>query len=182
MELVKIPEFGATLAGADSFHEWATEARTYFELIDVTDENTIWDIVTGVHAEPKISLEKGQWVSIARPQKKLPGSESENLRSIPTFYANTIENIGSKKHEEYDTVARKLREYIKPKAGKNGGTANDPIVLKTTTEDNGKRWQYCIKVKKWRGLNHTEDECRTKKRDRENKKEAKVMMNSSKQQ
>ena len=48
MELVKIPEFGTTLAGADNFHEWATEVKSYFELIDVANENTIWDIVNGI--------------------------------------------------------------------------------------------------------------------------------------
>ena len=99
------------------------------------------------------------------------------LRSVPAFYANTIENIRSKEYQDYDTVARKLKEYIKPKnpKKKNGSrnSVDDPIVLKTTIEDNGKRYQYCIKVKKWKGLNHTEDECRTKKRDRERKQDAK---------
>ena len=62
--------------------------------------------------------------------------------------------------------------YQKGRKTKGSGTQEDPVVLKTEVVDNGKKYEYCIKVKKWKGLNHTEDECRTKKREK--KKKAKV--------
>jgi len=46
-------------------------------------------------------------------------------------------------------------------------------VLKTETRDNGKRCDYCI-AKGWKGLNHTEKECYTKKREKAKAKKAKA--------
>ena len=54
------------------------------------------------------------------------------------------------------------------KGKKNGGAQGDPIVLKITAEDNGKRCQYCIKFKEWRGLNHTEEKGQRKQERRKN--------------
>lgn len=64
MELVKIPEFGTTLSGADNFHEWATEVKTYFELIDFNNDNTVWDLVTGVYPkpDPEQKAESKAWI------------------------------------------------------------------------------------------------------------------------
>ena len=47
------------------------------------------------------------------------------------------------------------------------------MVLKTETRDNGKRCDYCI-AKGWKGLNHTEKECYTKKREKAKAKKAKA--------
>ena len=51
------------------------------------------------------------------------------------------------------------------------GTQENPVILKTEKKkDNGKKCDYCI-AKGWKGLNHVESECYTKKR--EEKKEGK---------
>ena len=78
----------------------------------------------------------------------------------------------------YDDVARKLREYV-PARQKGSwrkeadGSKEDPLVLKVENKDNGKRCQYCI-AKGWKGLYHTESECRTKKREKARAKKAKA--------
>ena len=60
IELVKIPEFGVMLTGADNYHEWVTEVKTYFELIDITNEYMIWVIVIGIYKEPDQEEEKAK--------------------------------------------------------------------------------------------------------------------------
>jgi hypothetical protein len=107
------------------------------------------------------------------------------LKSFPPYYSNTIENIRSKDNYGYDDVARKLKEYVparqksqRPRT-QGTGSSDDPTVLKTTSNsrendhDNGKRCDYCINIKKWKGIGHKEDECRTKKREKG--KEAKAV-------
>ena len=75
-------------------------------------------------------------------------------------------------------MARKLREYV-PAQQKGSrrkeadGTKDDPLVLKVEKKDNGKRCQYCI-AKGWKGLNHTESECYTKKREKARAKKTKA--------
>ena len=85
------------------------------------------------------------------------------LESMPAFYSNTVENIRSKGDYQYADTTQKLIQYIGVQQKKKGvktkaGIAEDPIVLKTN-EDNRQRCQYCIKVKKWKGIGHTEEEC-----------------------
>ena len=96
------------------------------------------------------------------------------LQTLPTFYSNTVENIRSKDSYEYIDVVQKLKDYIPmcQKGRKSKGTQEDPVVLRTEVTDNGKRCGHCIS-KGWKGLNHTEDECRTKKREQK-KKETKA--------
>jgi transposase InsO family protein len=96
------------------------------------------------------------------------------LSSLPAFYSNTVENIRAKDHE-YDDAVRKLKQYVgaKTKANKNNrnaGTKDDPIVLKTTSQNtkrdnknSGKTCKYC-QSKGWRGIGHTEEECFSKKK------------------
>jgi hypothetical protein len=97
-------------------------------------------------------------------------AKAEFLKSLPFFYANTVENIRAKDHE-YDDVARKLKEYIpqRQKGRKKEGTQENPIVLKTEAQkdrnDNSKRCNYCIDTKGWKGIGHTESECSTKKQE-----------------
>ena len=99
------------------------------------------------------------------------------LKSLPAYYSNTVENIWAKDHG-YDDVARKLREYV-PARQKGSqrkeadGSKDDPLVLKVEKKDNGKRCQYCIN-KGWKGLNHTESECYTKKREKAKAKKTKA--------
>lgn len=88
--------------------------------------------------------------------------------TMPTYYSSLVENIRTKTEYGYGDVVRQLQLYVpmRQKGKKTGkGTQKDPVVLETEA-DNGKRCEYCIKVKKWKGLNHTEDECRTKKQRR----------------
>jgi len=99
------------------------------------------------------------------------------LKSLPAYYSNTVENIRAKDHG-YDDVARKLREYM-PARQKGSwsrkeadGSKEDPLVLKVEKKDNSKRCQYCIN-KGWKGLNHTESECDTKKREKAKAKKTK---------
>jgi len=98
------------------------------------------------------------------------------LKSLPTFYSNTVENIRSKEGYEYDDVARKLKEYVparqKGSRSRKEETEN-PVILKVEKIDNGKRCQYCI-GRGWKGLNHTEEECYTKKREKAKKKAKKA--------
>ena len=96
------------------------------------------------------------------------------LLTISSYYSATVENIRNKEYR-YGDVVRQLKHYVperqkgcsgsKKNGGTGSGTAEDPIVLKV--EDNGKRYTYCIKVKKWKEFNYTQSECRTKKRERE---------------
>jgi len=43
----------------------------------------------------------------------------------------------------------------------------DPVVLKTEKKkfDTSKTYKYCIEIKRWKGIGHTEAECYTKKRE-----------------
>jgi len=89
-----------------------------------------------------------------------------------------MENNRAKDHG-YDDVARKLREYVpaRQKGSRRKDTANgsqdDPVVLKTKKEDNGKRCNYCI-GKGWKGPNHTESERYIKKYEKAKAKAAKA--------
>ena len=103
------------------------------------------------------------------------------LFSLPTpFYANTVQNIRAKDY----TYKQKLTEFVplRSKTGRrkaeDGGSPANPIVLKTEAGggrdrgDNGKRCDYCI-GKRWKGWNHTEKECFTKKRESKKVKKSK---------
>jgi len=88
------------------------------------------------------------------------------LNSLPAFYSNTVENIKSK-DENYDDIIRKLLQYIplRQKGREQGETKEDPVILKTDKVDTSKKCKYCIDVKGWKGIGHTEAEYRTKKRE-----------------
>ena len=87
----------------------------------------------------------------------------------------------------YGDVTCNLIRYVPGRQGAsrritaNGGvqkgtTSGNPIVLRTEPGkdrfgrpiDTSKTCGYCIKVKKWKGIGHTESECNTKKRERGN--------------
>lgn len=98
------------------------------------------------------------------------------LISLPPFYSNRVEKLRSKIEYTYGDISRQIRLYIPARQKGNRtkpeefeGTREAPVVLKAETKDNGKRCEYC-QSKGWRGLNHTKDECFTKKRE-EKKKE-----------
>ena len=50
---VKIAEFVPKLNGPNNYPEWSTEIQAYFGLIDVTEEYTIWDVISGDYAKPE---------------------------------------------------------------------------------------------------------------------------------
>ena len=97
------------------------------------------------------------------------------LMTFPTHiprYAQLVQNIRSQRGYSYGDVVANLKIYVpqigwkkKSHQGAWTGSKTDPVVLKGTTE---KTCGYCIKVKGWRGIGHTESECRTKKRERSN--------------
>ena len=91
------------------------------------------------------------------------------LRSVPSFYANTIENIRAKDYG-YDDVARKLREYIsvKQKARKEPKDKDTVILKLAERERERKLCGYC-RAKGWRGMGHIQSECFTKRREMRNR-------------
>ena len=94
------------------------------------------------------------------------------LISLPPFYSNLVENLRAKEGYTYGDVSRQIKLYVpgRQRQGnrKSEGSQENPVVLKTdkkgAAKDNGKRCDYCI-GKGWKGLNHVESECYTKKRD-----------------
>ena len=93
------------------------------------------------------------------------------LATFPPKYHLTIQNLRT--HEDYtygDIVANLKFSIRRPSwVRTNTGTKKDPIVLRTEGPmDTSKTCNYCKNVKGWRGIGHTESECRTKKRERGN--------------
>ena len=97
------------------------------------------------------------------------------LMTFPTHiprYAQLVQNLRSQRGYSYGDLVANLKIYVpqigwkkKSHQGAWTGSKTDPVVLKGSTE---KTCGYCIKVKGWRGIGHTESECRTKKRERNN--------------
>ena len=91
-------------------------------------------------------------------------------------YAQLVQNIRSQRGYSYGDVVAKLKIYVpqigwkkKSHQGAWTGSKTDPVVLKNEGPiESSKKCGYCIKVKGWRGIGHTESECRTKKRERNN--------------
>ena len=99
------------------------------------------------------------------------------LMTFPTHiprYAQLVQNIRSQRGYSYGDVVANLKIYVpqigwkkKSHQGAWTGSKTDPVVLKNQGPTE-KTCGYCIKVKGWRGVGHTESECRTKKRERNN--------------
>jgi len=92
------------------------------------------------------------------------------LKSLPAYYASTVENIRSE-DQNYDDAARKIKEYItaRQKGRQQHSTRDNPAEPRSGPITNrlvlnDKKCAYCI-GKGWQGLNHTESECYTKKRE-----------------
>ena len=104
------------------------------------------------------------------------------ISSLPPYYASLTENLRLNNDKyTYGDIVNTLRTYVPerqkhrnkngPTAGKTQhGSLENPIVLKVEkdrfgrTIDTSKTCQYC-KRKGWRGIGHTESECRTKQRE-----------------
>ena len=99
------------------------------------------------------------------------------LMTFPTHiprYAQLVQNLRSQRGNSYGDVVANLKIYVpqigwkkKSHQGAWTGSKTDPVVLKNQGPTE-KSCGYCIKVKGWRGIGHTESECRTKKRERNN--------------
>jgi len=166
-------EFGALL---DSFVSIQFDDRKTSVTEHIAHYERIWNTFAGIISRVELDTDDG----FGKGLKNFAGRDKAKteflLRSFPAFYANTIENIKSKE-PTYDDAVRKLKEYVpaRQKGGKRkeAGTQEDPVVLKAEVKDNGKRCDYCI-AKGWKGLNHTEKECYTKKREKAKAKKAKA--------
>lgn len=105
------------------------------------------------------------------------------ISSLPPYYASLTENLRLNNDKyTYGDIVNTLRTYVPERQkhrNKNGpvptgktqhGSLENPIILKVEkdcfgrTIDTSKSCQYC-KNKGWRGIGHTEGECRTKKRE-----------------
>ncbi|RPB25558.1 hypothetical protein L211DRAFT_836274 [Terfezia boudieri ATCC MYA-4762] len=102
------------------------------------------------------------------------------LATLPSYYNTLVENIQLKTGLSYGDITINLKTYVpyrqKSRRGKaEGSTPENPVVLKPEAGqakdkgDNGKRCHYCIN-KGWKGLNHTESECFTKRREKKKAK------------
>ena len=84
-----------------------------------------------------------------------------------------VRDIRNRDDYTYGDVVANLRKYVPQLAWKKGqgqGTKKDPLYInRTEIKDPSKICNYCTKQKGWRGLGHTEAECRTKIRDGEAK-------------
>ena len=99
------------------------------------------------------------------------------LMTFPTHiprYAQLVQNLRSQRGYSYGDLVANLKIYVpqigwkkKSHQGAWTGSKTDPVVLKAQGSIE-KTCGYCIKVKGWRGVGHTESECRTKKRERNN--------------
>ena len=106
------------------------------------------------------------------------------LSSLPPYYASLTENLRLNNDKyTYGDIVNTLRTYVPERQkyrNKNGptntgktqhGSLENPIVLNKVEKDRfghpidtSKVCQYC-KRKGWRGIGHTENECRTKQRE-----------------
>ena len=143
----------------------------------ISNYERTWNSFVGVISRADLSKDNGFGKGLLEFSKSDTVKAEFLLKSLPHFYSNTVENIRAKDYG-YDDVARKLREFVparqqRSRREKPEGTAENPVVLKTKEkgQDNGTRCDYCIQ-KGWKGLNHVESECYTKKRE-QNKKEGK---------
>lgn len=89
------------------------------------------------------------------------------LISLPPFYNNLVQNLRTKEGYSYGDISQQVHLYIpgRQKGGKKKeGTKEDLVVLKAQV-DTSKKCKYCIDVKGWKDIGHTEAECQTKKRE-----------------
>jgi len=132
----------------------------------IAEYGRVWNAFVAITARLDLSKDDGFGKALQEMAKSEKAKVEFLLDSLPAFYSNTVENIKSKE-ESYDDTIRKLIQYApqRQKGRKQGDTKEDPVVLKTDKIDTSKKCKYCIDVKGWKGIGHTEAECRTKKRE-----------------
>ena len=102
-------------------------------------------------------------------------------------YNQMVQNLRSQPSLTYGDIIANLKAYVpqlmwkkKNEYKKESGSKENPVVLAAHQQNKGgppkdkfgnlldtsKQCGYCQKVKKWRGIGHTETECKTKQRER----------------
>jgi len=158
-----VTELGALMKSVTrlAFDDWKLSIQDY-----IADYGMAWNTFVAITARLDLKNDDGFGEGLKCIAKSEKAKIEFLLDSLPAFYSNTVENIKSK-DENYDDVIRKLLQYIplRQKGRKQGGdTKEDPVVLKAQV-DTSKKSKYCIDVKGWKGIGHTEAKCRTKKRE-----------------
>jgi hypothetical protein len=77
----------------------------------ITAYERIWNMFVGVMSRANLNSGDGFGRGLKEFSKSDKAKAESLLKSHPSFYANTVENIRAKDHE-YGDVARKLKEYI----------------------------------------------------------------------
>ena len=108
------------------------------------------------------------------------------LSTFPTHimkYGQLVQNLRTREDYTYADMVANIKQYApqliwkKNEDKKGNGSKENPVVLRTQqlTDrfgkplDMNKSCGYCQNVKKWRGIGHTEQECKTKQREKETK-------------
>ena len=102
-------------------------------------------------------------------------------------YGQLVQNLRTREDYTYADMVANIKQYApqlvwkknedKQKGESKSSSKENPVVLRAQqlTDrfgkplDMNKSCGYCRNVKKWRGIGHTEQECKTKQRERENK-------------
>ena len=109
------------------------------------------------------------------------GQLVQNLRTREDYtYADMVANI---KQYAPQLVWKKNEDRHKGDNKQHTGSKENPVILRTGQQltdrfgkplDMNKTCGYCQNVKKWRGIGHTEQECKTKQREKETKGNSQV--------
>jgi len=103
-----------------------------------------------------------------------PQSKSDQARpnsiSLPPLYNNLVENLGSKEGYTYGDISRQVRLYVparqeRSEKRRDKRRASSAKADSKKKVDTSKTCKYCIDVKGWKGIGHTESEYFTKKRE-----------------
>ena len=118
------------------------------------------------------------------------------LTTFPTHimkYGQLVQNLRTREDYTYADMVANLKQYApqliwkknedKHKGETKSGSKENPVILRTGQQltdrfgkplDMNKSCGYCQNVKKWRGIGHTEQECKTKQREKEAKGNSQV--------
>ena len=115
------------------------------------------------------------------------------LLTFPTHimkYGQLVQNLRTREDYTYADMVANIKQYApqlvwkknEDKQNKSGSKEN-PVILRTGQQltdrfgkplDMSKTCGYCQNVKKWRGISHTKQECKTKQREKEAKGSSQV--------
>ena len=101
-------------------------------------------------------------------------------------YGQLVQNLRTREDYTYDDMVANIKQYApqlvwkknEDKKETKSGSKENPVILRTGQQltdrfgkplDMNKSCGYCQNVKKWRGIGRTEQECKTKQREKEAK-------------